>query len=155
MSFKVSFSEFNNQDFWAQLEYPLRSKGFVQIHLYDCPGGAHPKGLAPGTIAKYMADLQALSPASKIIASHGVVSSYGAGAAPHNWAARRLLFPIYQGIYGGDDLICSLDGHCYNDGSSRRKSADSWIHCDDSHSANSDFCSFQSVVQVNPFQSTN
>lgn len=145
-SHNYSFDDFKNITIDDDFRFNLHRQGFVQIHLF----GAAPANLRPFDIQRWFEDLKGNG--GKIVKSHGIIGGYGAGGSPSAWAARLLMFPFYRAFYGTDNLRCSLDGLNYTEPNANLAKADSWVHCDESHTrqghSNWADLSLQSVVQV-------
>lgn len=85
-----------------------------------------------------------LKQGKKILNKHGIVKGYGAGQTSFMWEARAWLYPLFQDLYGEEDLIVSFDGFCFGGSSSNPLS---WVHRDQRVSDNSFKC-YQACINL-------
>jgi hypothetical protein len=77
---------------------------------------------------------------------HGIFKHY-IGHEEFVWQIREKCKPIFEKIWGTDDLLCSFDGGCFLPPKNGRNSFKQWIHCDQSR-FDLDFCCVQGVVNL-------
>ena len=139
---KFSLDDVDTFDY-ADLREDLETYGYAGVILRETVYDSEPH-----EILNWVTNLKADWPGKELVTIHGIIKNYGIGQSPLMWSARRKLFHFWTRLLQNDDLICSFDGANYQVGNAS-SNQNCWLHRDQ-RPQNSNFETYQSVIECNP-----